>query len=161
MSLSDRQINPKRDRNMSAETDILIQRAAAALKTAGAREIYVFGSAAHGTETVASPSPDLAVSGLPPTVLRRMKNARQRSDWPDFPAECPGPCRSRSRPSHTPTHPPPRCPPAPPAPGQLPWTPLAPANGQGPSNPNLNLYPSPPAAVCDRSPYYLLKKPNP
>lgn len=56
---------------MSAETDILIKRAAAELKTAGAREIYVFGSAAKGTADAASDL-DLAVSGLPPSVFYRM-----------------------------------------------------------------------------------------
>lgn len=56
---------------MSTETDILIKRAAAELKTAGAREIYVFGSAAHGTGDAASDL-DLAVSGLPPSVFYRM-----------------------------------------------------------------------------------------
>ncbi len=56
---------------MNAETNILIQRAAAELKTAGAREIYVFGSAAKGTSDAASDL-DLAVSGLPPSVFYRM-----------------------------------------------------------------------------------------
>ena len=49
---------------MSTETEILIKRAAAELKTAGAREIYAFGSAAKGTGDAASDL-DLAVSGLP------------------------------------------------------------------------------------------------
>ena len=56
---------------VSTETNILIQRAAAELKTAGAREIYVFGSAATGTGDAASDL-DLAVSGLPPSVFYRM-----------------------------------------------------------------------------------------
>ena len=56
---------------VSTETDILIKRAAAELKTAGAREIYVFGSAAKGTSDAASDL-DLAVSGLPPSVFYRM-----------------------------------------------------------------------------------------
>jgi predicted nucleotidyltransferase len=56
---------------VSIETNILIQRAAAELKTAGAREIYVFGSAAKGTDDAASDL-DLAVSGLPPSVFYRM-----------------------------------------------------------------------------------------
>jgi len=56
---------------VSTETNILILRAAAELKTAGAREIYVFGSAAKGTGDVASDL-DLAVSGLPPSVFYRM-----------------------------------------------------------------------------------------
>ena len=56
---------------VSAETEILIERAAAELKAAGAREIYIFGSAAKGTNQVAS-DVDLAVSGLPPSVFYRM-----------------------------------------------------------------------------------------
>ena len=56
---------------VNTETDILVQRAAAELKTAGAREIYVFGSAAKGTDDAASDL-DLAVSGLPPSVFYRM-----------------------------------------------------------------------------------------
>ena len=56
---------------MSNETDILIKRAAAELKSAGAREIYVFGSAARGRGDTASDL-DLAVSGLPPSVFYRM-----------------------------------------------------------------------------------------
>ena len=56
---------------MSSQTDILIKRAAAELKTAGAREIYVFGSAACGTADAASDL-DLAVSGLPPAVFYRV-----------------------------------------------------------------------------------------
>jgi hypothetical protein len=56
---------------MKAKTEILIKRAAAELKTADAREIYVFGSAAKGTGDAASDL-DLAVSGLPPSVFYRM-----------------------------------------------------------------------------------------
>jgi predicted nucleotidyltransferase len=56
---------------VSLETDILIKRAAAELKTAGAREIYVFGSSAKGTDNADSDL-DLAVSGLPPAVFYRM-----------------------------------------------------------------------------------------
>lgn len=56
---------------VSIETTILIQRAAAELKTAGAREIYVFGSAAKGAGDAAADL-DLAVSGLPPSVFYRM-----------------------------------------------------------------------------------------
>ena len=56
---------------MSGEINLLIQRAAAELKIAGAREIYVFGSAAKGMENVASDL-DLAVSGLPPSLFYRM-----------------------------------------------------------------------------------------
>lgn len=56
---------------MSTETDILVKRAAAELKTAGAREVYVFGAAARGTDDVPSDL-DLAVSGLPPALFYRM-----------------------------------------------------------------------------------------
>ena len=47
-----------------------IQRAAAALRELGAREVYVFGSAARGTLRGGS-DVDLAVSGLPPEVFFR------------------------------------------------------------------------------------------
>ena len=56
---------------MSDETNILIRRVAVELKTAGAREIYVFGSAAKGAAGAASDL-DLAVSGLPPSLFYRM-----------------------------------------------------------------------------------------
>lgn len=56
---------------MSNETTNLIKRAAAELKAAGAREIYVFGSAAKGAGDAAS-DVDLAVSDLPPSVFYRM-----------------------------------------------------------------------------------------
>jgi predicted nucleotidyltransferase len=46
-------------------------RAAAELKSAGAREVYIFGSAAKGTAEAPSDL-DLAVSGLPPSVFYRM-----------------------------------------------------------------------------------------
>lgn len=48
----------------------LVEEAAAALKAAGAREVYVFGSAAHGTLREGS-DVDLAVVGLPPQVFFR------------------------------------------------------------------------------------------
>ena len=56
---------------VSTETATLIKRAAAELKSAGAREIYVFGSAARGTGD-ANSDLDLAVCGLPPSVFYRM-----------------------------------------------------------------------------------------
>jgi predicted nucleotidyltransferase len=55
---------------VNSEIDILIMRAAAELKSAGAREIYVFGSAAKGTGDAASDL-DLAVSGLPAAIFYR------------------------------------------------------------------------------------------
>jgi predicted nucleotidyltransferase len=56
---------------VSNETDTLIKRAAAELKSAGAREIYVFGSTARRTGDDASDL-DLAVSGLPPSIFYRV-----------------------------------------------------------------------------------------
>jgi predicted nucleotidyltransferase len=56
---------------MSTTAKAMFERAAAELKRAGAREVYVFGSAAKGTDTTAS-DVDLAVSGLPPAVFYRM-----------------------------------------------------------------------------------------
>lgn len=53
-----------------------IERAASALKELGAREVYVFGSAASGRRSSGS-DVDLAVSGLPPEVFfRAMARAR-------------------------------------------------------------------------------------
>jgi len=52
-------------------TDELLQltrKAAEILKAAGAREVYVFGSAAKGTARQGSDL-DLAVSGLPPRIF--------------------------------------------------------------------------------------------
>ncbi len=48
----------------------LVKEAAAALKAAGAREIYLFGSAARGILRKNS-DVDMAVSGLPPEVFFR------------------------------------------------------------------------------------------
>lgn len=56
---------------MSTETKNMIERATAELKAAGAREVYVFGSAAKGSPG-GSFDLDLAVSGLPPAVFYRM-----------------------------------------------------------------------------------------
>ena len=50
---------------MNDETKELIKRAAAALKEAGAREVYLFGLGARGKMREDSDI-DLAVSGLPP-----------------------------------------------------------------------------------------------
>ncbi len=47
-----------------------IQEAAAVLRELGAREVYVFGSAARGTLRARSDI-DLAVSGLPPSLFFR------------------------------------------------------------------------------------------
>ncbi len=48
----------------------LIERAVLALKAAGAREVYLFGSAARGQLREDS-DVDLAVSGLPPELFYR------------------------------------------------------------------------------------------
>ena len=55
---------------MDAELGPLIEKAAAALKAAGAREVYVFGSASKGRLRPNS-DVDMAVSGLPPEVFFR------------------------------------------------------------------------------------------
>ncbi len=55
---------------MSDEMKQLIERAAQALKAAGAREVYLFGSAARGQMREDSDI-DLAVSGLPPELFYR------------------------------------------------------------------------------------------
>ena len=52
------------------EITLLIAKAAATLKAAGAREVYVFGSAAQGKLHEDS-DVDMAVSGLPPEVFFR------------------------------------------------------------------------------------------
>lgn len=56
---------------MANETEPLLEQAIAELKAAGAREVYVFGSAARGTLREFS-DVDLAVSGLPPEVYFRV-----------------------------------------------------------------------------------------
>lgn len=56
---------------MNAEITNLLKRVATELKNAGAREIYVFGSAAKDASLTSSDL-DLAVSGLPPSVFYRM-----------------------------------------------------------------------------------------
>lgn len=55
---------------MNNEMRLLIEHAAQALKSAGAREVYLFGSAAHGQMREDSDI-DLAVSGLPPSQFYR------------------------------------------------------------------------------------------
>ena len=55
---------------MDDEMKQLIEQAAVVLKTAGAREEYLFGSAARGTIDDTS-DVDIAVSGLPPEVFFR------------------------------------------------------------------------------------------
>jgi predicted nucleotidyltransferase len=55
---------------MDTELGALIEKAAAALKAAGAREVYIFGSARKGKLRPGS-DVDMAVSGLPPEVFFR------------------------------------------------------------------------------------------
>ena len=55
---------------MSESVSDLIARAAGVLRTAGAREVYLFGSAARGGVRENS-DVDLAVSGLPPEIFFR------------------------------------------------------------------------------------------
>lgn len=55
---------------ISDEIRQLIECAAQSLKAAGAREVYLFGSAAHGQMREDSDI-DLAVSGLPPELFYR------------------------------------------------------------------------------------------
>jgi len=63
---------------MSASIRIQIQKATAVLKAAGAREVYVFGSAA--IEKMRSDSDvDIAVSGLPPEVFFRAISDAERA----------------------------------------------------------------------------------
>jgi predicted nucleotidyltransferase len=58
--------------------DSRVRLAAAALKAAGAREVYLFGSAAHGGLHEHS-DVDLAVSGLPPDVFFKAMGAARRT----------------------------------------------------------------------------------
>jgi predicted nucleotidyltransferase len=53
------------------DTRRLLEPAVAELKTAGAREVYLFGSAARGASVAAGADLDLAVAGLPPQVFYR------------------------------------------------------------------------------------------
>jgi predicted nucleotidyltransferase len=62
---------------MAEGIDSLIQRAAEALKAAGARAVYVLGSMARG-EWRENSRVDMAVSGLPPAMFfRAMGKASQ------------------------------------------------------------------------------------
>jgi len=58
------------ENTMDDELRQLIEKAAAVLKAAGAREVHIFGSAAQGKLREDS-DVDLAVSGLPPEVFFR------------------------------------------------------------------------------------------
>ena len=73
--------NLEGERKLNKETMDLIKKAAEKLKAAGAREVYLFGSAARGTMGERSDI-DLAVSGLPPEnffqVLAQVEDIFQR-----------------------------------------------------------------------------------
>ncbi|MBI1929891.1 nucleotidyltransferase domain-containing protein [Candidatus Poribacteria bacterium] len=73
---------------MNNELRQLIERAAAALQAAGAREVYLFGSAARGAMREDSDI-DLGVSGLPPAnffqAMGEAGDILQRPfDWVDL-----------------------------------------------------------------------------
>jgi len=55
---------------MTDEMKGLVERAASALKAAGAKEVYVFGSASKG-KIRSNSDIDIAVSGLPPEAFFR------------------------------------------------------------------------------------------
>lgn len=57
---------------MAAEIGRLMDQAARALKAAGAKEVYVFGSAARGNLRLGS-DVDRAVAGLPPAAFFRAR----------------------------------------------------------------------------------------
>jgi len=63
---------------MDAELGVLIEKGAEALKAAGAKEVYVFGSAAKGTLREDSDI-DFAVSGLPREVFYRAASRASRA----------------------------------------------------------------------------------
>jgi uncharacterized protein len=63
---------------MTDELKVSIGKAATALKAAGAKEVYVFGSASKGQMRPDSDI-DLAVSGLPPEVFFRAMGIASRA----------------------------------------------------------------------------------
>jgi predicted nucleotidyltransferase len=63
---------------MNDDLKSAIERAAAALKAFGAKEVYVFGSAAVGMMREGSDI-DLAVSGLPPEVFFKAMGSARRA----------------------------------------------------------------------------------
>lgn len=63
---------------MNASIEIRIEQAAAVLKAAGAREVYLFGSAV-GDRMRPDSDVDLAVSGLPPQVFFRAMSDAERA----------------------------------------------------------------------------------
>jgi predicted nucleotidyltransferase len=67
-----------RQDTMTEEMKGLVDKAASALKAAGAKEVYVFGSASKGKMRPDS-DVDLAVSGLPPEVFFRAMGIASRA----------------------------------------------------------------------------------
>ena len=73
---------------MTTELEALIKKAAAAMISVGAREVYVFGSSLRGSDDIDSDI-DLAISGLPPALFFRviglarriLKNLSISSTW--------------------------------------------------------------------------------
>ncbi|MDD5556544.1 MAG: nucleotidyltransferase domain-containing protein [bacterium] len=55
---------------MTAELEALVKKAAAAMISAGAREVYLFGSSSRGIDDAESDI-DLAIAGLPPALFFR------------------------------------------------------------------------------------------
>jgi len=55
---------------MTSELEALVKQAAAAIISAGAREVYLFGSSSSGSDGDYSDI-DLAVAGLPPALFFR------------------------------------------------------------------------------------------
>jgi predicted nucleotidyltransferase len=70
--------------SMTARLRSSIEAAADVLRAFGAREVYVFGSAAHGSLRAESDI-DLAVSGLPPSIFFRA--ASKAADFLNRPAD--------------------------------------------------------------------------
>ena len=67
---------------MTDDVQQLVTKAAAVLRAAGAREVYLFGSAATG-DTRECSDIDLAVSGLPPEIFfHAMGQAARELDRP-------------------------------------------------------------------------------
>ncbi len=62
---------------MSYNIEKAIEQTAAVLKASGAKEVYIFGSAAKGTLSEGS-DVDFAVSGLPPQAFFRALSAAGR-----------------------------------------------------------------------------------
>jgi predicted nucleotidyltransferase len=56
---------------VSDETEKMLTAAVSELKSAGAKEIYLFGSFARSAEPAEGSDLDLAVSGLPPRIFYR------------------------------------------------------------------------------------------